>query len=331
MLIEVEKNISVSASVVLSFVFLSLFFIFGEILPKTLGAILPYGFSRIAAPLIFRLLQTMQPLTQTLEALVRGFNRLLGIEENENRETSSQALVDLMDVTEKSGHLNELHADILEKIIHLRKLRLKDICIPRVDVKSCSMTHSLQKVLQQANDWGFSVIPLYREHHDDIEDYLDCGHTLAFSNLNVPVWRCSRKIAFFPENARMDYIVMEFLERELPLALVTDEYGDMAGLVTWNDVMRTMQHEMIQLPYDSQGSSFKIYKGREKVRNIPSIHLDEENDSVTLSGYLISKMDSFPAVGDEIAIDGFLYTMTSCSKKQIEEVMVRKIPPGVSE
>ena len=326
LILKVERDYSASAGLLVSLMSLFLLVIFGEILPKTLASVIPLRFSRFFSWWIYRLSLILSPFILILEKLIEGVNRMLGINKpGEPDKIDAKHLVDLVDVGENEGWLHGMQGDLMETLIKLKDVRLGDVMIPRVDVQSCSIESSVESVLEKVKEWGREWMPLYLEHHDDIAYYVDCVNLLGEKNIAQTVEPFAIKLKVFPELARMDLVLRSFLEEETPLALVVDEFGEMVGMVTWDDVMKNLLrkfnviHEKI-----SKGVGVQVVEGRTKLSSLDFLDIDMKGDSLTLSGYLIEKFDGIPKVGEVYHAGSVNFMVLRSGKKNIEEVMLMK-------
>lgn len=320
-ILQVESSSSAGKSLALSVFFLLLVVLCGEIIPKTIASVSPLYISRLSAPVIYRLTQVLSPLTYGLEKIVHAINRLLGLESSEKSHVDSEHLIDLVDVSELHGSLQESSADMVEKLIRLNDVALKEVCIPRVDVKSCKLGDSVEKVLKKAADWKFFCFPLYDKHHDDISHFVNIADTLGCKlKKNTAIKTLAKPIPYLPELAKMDYVLREFLEKEWSIALVVDEYGDMAGLITWNKIMDYLNIELQNLALNDEPQSHTLVLGRQNIRDLGLIEELKENESVTVSGFLTQLLDRVPVEGEEISYKSMRFKVLKAGEKGVEEV-----------
>lgn len=323
---KVEAEVSASAGFMVSLLSLFAVVIFGEILPKTIASVIPLQFSRYVAWVILKLTQTLTPVIQVMEIMIKGINRLLGIDkEDDVAKVDAKHLVDLVDVGSNVGWLDGIQGELMQTLIKLKDVRLIEIAIPRVDVQSCSLNASVEEVLKKTREWGREWMPLYREDHDDVEYYVDCVKLLGVKDMHQTVESYATRLRIFPELARMDLVLRVFLEEEIPLALMVDEFGEMAGIVTWDDIMKNLRvkfnhiHEKIK-----NGTQVQILPGRTKLSTLEFLELDKSIDSVTISGYLIDKFDRIPKVGEVYHAEKVDFMVLRAGHKSIEEVMLMK-------
>jgi len=323
---KIEKEISASAGFLASLVSLLLVIIFGEILPKTIASVIPLPFSRCFAWFIYRLNLSLNPIIHLMEILINSINRIFKIDQNDHGDKIDvKHLVELVNVGESTGWLMGIQGELMETLIKLKHVRLMEITIPRVDVQSCSLDSSVAEVLQNTRSWGREWMPLYQEHHDDVAYYVDCVKLLGLKDVQQSVKPFATKLKVFSELARMDLVLRVFLEEELPLALVVDEFGEMAGMVTWDGVMKSLRRKL-NIIHDSMSKdvAVQILSGRTKISRLEFLALDYKGDSVTLSGYLIDKFDGIPEVGAVYETGSASFMVLRADEKGIKEVMFSK-------
>ncbi|MBF0245363.1 MAG: DUF21 domain-containing protein, partial [Planctomycetes bacterium] len=165
---ELEKHGSMTESIVLSLVFLFVLVFFSEILPKTMASSYPLRCSRLAAPLISALTRVLAPATGVLESMVRGFNRLIGIKKGEDPSVDPEMLREVLEVGRGTGALHEGGAELLGRLIGLREIRLKEICTPRVDMRTCPRNATVAEVLVLARKWRLHTIPLHDPADEEV-------------------------------------------------------------------------------------------------------------------------------------------------------------------
>jgi Mg2+/Co2+ transporter CorB len=314
---EIEDLYGASAGVLSGFVFLMLVIIFGEIVPKTLAGVLPLPFSRKTAWGMVQVMRTLKPLVHLLEKVMVGLNRLLGVNRVDEEKLSSEHLQDLVGVSERDGFFTGMQGEVMVAIMSLHQLRLKEIRTPRVDVLSCPRDMPICEVIAQGKAWGATLIPLYDEHHDDAEMYIDMVRLMGRESDRAPVAPWAYKMPVFSEMSRMDLVLRAFLENEHRLALVVDEYGEMSGIVTWNDVMKCMRRRV-----SGDRRAMKAVSGRTRVRDLDGFWDVEVGESVTLAGLIMEHLDRIPKLGEEVEILGTHLMVSKATDRSIEEVLL---------
>jgi putative hemolysin len=318
---EMERRVDVSAGVFVGIFFLLVVIIFGEILPKALAGVIPLLFARRSAWLILKVMQLLSPLVSVLKSVVEGINRLFGLTRKVSQTVSSGHLQDLVGVSGREGWFKGMHGEVLLTVMELHQLRLKDIFTPRVDVLSFSEDDNIGELLQQSRHWGASLIPLYKGHHDDISSYVDTVRLLGQEKNKHKAKTMAIPIPIFSELARMDLVLRAFLEQKHRLALVVDEYGEMSGIVTWNDVMKCLKRR-VSCSESHKDRLFLTVSGRTKVKELDFFSGLDVGEAVTLSGLLSSHVGHIPIVGEEFDIEGVHLVVSKASTRSVIEVAV---------
>ncbi len=321
---ELESRYGGSVGLLVSFSFLILLIVFGEIAPKTLAGVLPLAFSRRIAWLMLLSMRVLGPLVLVLEKLLLGINRLLGMERSEEQEVSSEHLQDLVGVSGREGHFQGMQGEVMVGVMALHQLRLKEISTPRVDVLSCPKSLSVAEVIALGKQWGTTFFPLYDEHHDDAESYIDTVRLMGREDDPSPVEAWAYPMPIFSEMSRMDFVLRAFLENEHRLALVVDEYGEMSGIVTWKDVMKCMRRRVGQ-----EVRQKMVVHGRTKVKDLDGFWCEEVGESITLAGLIMDRLDRIPKIGEEVDVAGVKLMVSKATDRSIEEVLLFR-PSGRS-
>jgi len=326
-IVKVNNSVSVGAGVLLSVFFLMCVLLFGEIIPKTIATVLPVPFSKKTASVMNVMVTALSGVTFVLHHTVVGINRLFGIDKDEEEGIHSDHLEDLVDVSELNGSVSGINADIIVQLIKMNAIRLKEIAKPRVDVLACSVNDSLSKVRETCMEWGYHTVPLYGNHSEEIVRYVELSETIGVEDQNVKVIKFAKRLPFLPELMMMDQVLRLFLENEYRLAVVVNEYGEMSGLVSWEAVVACVNSQMQDIKLSEEKDEIRILSGRESLREVFSKQEieDEDMDSVTLSGFLISHLEHFPKEGEVVIIKHRKFVITKANKKNIEEVLVSAV------
>lgn len=315
------EEVAPGAGVIAGAGFLMAVIIFGEIVPKTLASVAPLGFSRTTAPFLLVVSTVLGPLTRALSSVINGINRLFGIPIEEAEGVQTEELVDLVDITASKGWLRGLQTEVIFGVMQLHEMKLREIMTPRVDVDSGHEEETVGQILERARERGFTLIPLHREHHDLIETFIDASGLIGHKDLDVPVGPYAEPLPVFPELASMDQVLKAFLDHRHRVALVVDEYGEMSGLVTWNDVMKCLRRRVAPAPTRREGSAILLL-GRTLLKDVPPFEHLDPGDAVTLGGFISDGLDRIPRTGETICLEGVDMVVTKATPKAVDEVMV---------
>lgn len=206
----------------------------------------------------------------------------------------------------------------------------------RVDVKAINITESFEEVTAMINEYNFSRIPVYEENLDDIEGILYIKDLLPLikdfdgqSN-----WKdLIRKAYFVPETKKIDDLLEEFKSKRLHIAVVADEFGGTAGIVTLEDIIEEIFGEINdefdenELIYSRLSDNVYVFEGKFpltdlcKVAELPDSSFDKvKADSDSLAGLILQIHGKIPKNGDKIVHEDFEFIIESVSKSRIKRV-----------
>jgi CBS domain containing-hemolysin-like protein len=212
--------------------------VFSEIIPKTLGAV----YTRGLAGFVGRTLKVMIWLMGPVLVIARALTRLL-IRGN-NRGFSIGELAAVIETASREGALSIEQSKLFANLLRFHEIQVEDVMTPRTVMVSLPASTTIDEMLALPEAEAFSRIPLYRGDHDNIVGYVlqrevikavatGCDRTLKLEGFMREIW-------FVPELISVGVALQQFLERREPIAMVTDEHGGLAGLVTLEDLTETV-------------------------------------------------------------------------------------------
>jgi len=321
------------ASMVLTVVIL----IFAEVAPKTVAALHP---ERIAFPASFVLtvlLKILYPLVWLINVFTNLLLKPFGIKaraeviERLNRE-------ELRTLLQEGGHISNDHQRMLVNILDLEQATVDDVMIPRQEIVGIDLDEPWDVILTQLTQTLYTRMPVYRESIDQVEGLLHIRSIIAklseggltFSDLK----RSIRTPYFIPEGTSLMQQLLEFQSRERRMGLVVDEYGDIQGMVTLDDILEEIVGE-----YTAEG--------KERSRNVR--HLDDdtylvdgttsirmlnrrmgwelpEDEANTLNGLLLEVLEVIPAGKTSVRIGNQVMTIVEIKDNVIGKVLIRSVP-----
>ncbi|MBI5448656.1 MAG: HlyC/CorC family transporter [Gammaproteobacteria bacterium] len=319
------------ATVLLIFVIL----IFGEIAPKTVAALHPLRIALvISAPIRF-LLMICYPLVWLVNMVTNGFLRLIGVKINKN---TSEALNsdELRTLVHEAGAiLPSMHKNMLLSLLDLEKLTVDDIMLPKGDIKGIDLTWSTQQIISHVVTSSHLTLPVYQEHIDEVKGMLRVGDVisaLTHEKLTKEVILENMRPAYFiPEKTPLNTQLMNFRHEKQRLALVVDEYGDIQGLVTIEDILEEIVGEfstsiLFQVPQvELQKDGSFIVDASMNIRELnrkQGWQLPIEGPK-TLSGLIIEELGMIPPVGFCLKIADYQLEILSVKERLIKRVRVK--------
>ena len=316
--------------VVITFIIL----LFGEILPKIYANRNNLSFAQFMAGTIYALdayflFYLTRPMSYVTLVLEKRFGQ-------RSSSFSVDELSQALELTEQNDTTQE-EDKILQGIVAFGNTDTKQVMCPRVDVFALSTSMSLDEILPQLIEEGYSRIPVYKERLDKIEGILYSKDLMP--NLHLPNfdWTTLLRPAYFvPENKKLDDLLKEFQQKKIHIAVVVDEYGGTSGVVTLEDLIEEIVGDITD-EFDDEDIEYSIideknYVFEAKVSlkdfyRITDLPIEEEfekakGEAETLGGFIIEVAGQLPRLRQKLNFENISFTIESVDKKRIKRVKV---------
>jgi len=270
-----------------------------------------------------------------LSALEKGLRRLLGVQHGL---TPADAEERLRHLVEGNQDLEEDEREMIASVIELGEQPVREILVPRIDIIAAPETSTVRDVLDRIVETGHSRIPIFDATIDNITGVVYAKDLLRFlrdGSQTAPVQPLAREASYVPETKKVDELLHEMQHNRVHLAVVVDEYGGTAGLITIEDLIEEIVGE-IQDEYDVEEAMIEeindteaLFDARVSIRDVNDtldLEIDDE-DFDTLGGLLYHELGKVPNVGDEVRVDGALVTVLSTAGRRVRKVRVTKVRP----
>jgi len=317
--------------------------VFGELVPKQIGLAhserVAFTFSR----LIEVLGRLFAPLVAFLTIVTRSISRLFRADVTADERISSEELRLIIEQGGEQGVLEAEEEQMIHAVIELGEQRVHEVMVPRTDMVTLSGTVTFEEAIETIVAEGHSRIPVYEESIDEIVGILYAKDLLPFvvrPNGDRPELRTLlRTPVFVPESMTVDDLLHELQRRKVHLAIVLDEYGGTAGLVTIEDLIEEIVGE-IQDEYDVEEPMIVRLSddevrvdGRAAVDDLQDLFdttfgLEDEDEYDTVGGLIYHRIGGIPKPGDEVRVDGLLLTVESTDGRRVGKVLVVRVGNG---
>jgi Mg2+/Co2+ transporter CorB len=307
--------------------------IFAELAPKTVAAFHP---EKIALPASFPLavlLKLFYPLVWLINNIVNLILKPMGIKTNaEMLELLNHE--ELKTLVREGGQISNDHQRMLLNILDLEQAEIDDVMVPRGEIVGIDLDDDWDDILQQLSQTIYTRLPVYRDSIDQIEGFLHIRtilsklshHSLQFDDLLHSV----RKPYFIPEGTSLTQQLLEFQQKERRFGLVVDEYGDIQGLVTLDDILEEIVGEYTTEGRDRSRIVRKLGDGNFLVDGTAGLRVlnrrmgwDLPHDEAhTLSGLLIEELEVIPEGKASVRIGNHLMTIVDIQDNMIRKVMI---------
>jgi putative hemolysin len=316
--------------------------IFGELVPKTLALAFPERFALTVARPIDVIGRILAPLVAFLTAVTRLLTRPFGADVSTESQITAEELRLIVERGGQQGILEAEEEQMINAVIELGDRRLHEVMIPRIDIVGLPATATFEQAIDTFVEEGHSRVPVYDESIDEVLGILYAKDLLQYLKSSAAPRPAIRSIlrtpVFAPESMTIDDLLHDFQRKKVHIAIVLDEYGGTAGLVSIEDLLEEIVGE-IQDEYDVEeemivrlsADEIRI-DGRVAVDELAelfdtSIELEDEDEYDTIGGLVFHRIGRVPVPGDQVEVDGLRLTVESTDGRRVSKVLaVRERP-----
>ena len=316
--------------------------VFGELVPKRIAMQkaerLSFAFIGILRVVAF----LFRPFVRLLSGTTNLIVRLFGVDPHADEENVTEEEIRLMvDVSEEKGVIEGQQRDMLDNIFEFDDITAEDIMTPRIDVEALEVGESIADAIRLCVEHGYSRLPVYEEDIDHIVGLLYVKDLLPYVGQPVPqevtVRSLMRETYFVPATKKCSELFGEMSEKHIQMAMVVDEYGGVAGIVTMEDLLESIVGS-IQDEFDNEeeevtktGDNTYDLDGSldiEEVDELLHIHLPE-GDYDTLAGFLMNELGHIPdaEARECVTWQNVTFTVTEMEDLRIVTVHAEVTPP----
>lgn len=307
--------------------------IFGEITPKNLALKNSESISLFVAPIILFLVRIFTPILFILNNISNLLSALLGQRNDDKKPTITQdELKTIVDVSNQEGVLETDETEMIQNIFEFKDLTVDDIMIQRRDIVAISADMSYDEIIDVFKNRQLSRLPIYEDTIDDIIGVL-YAKDLFFteqSKEDFDIKTVMREPVFVNEFVKISDFFKKMQQVKTHIAIVLDEYGGVAGIVTMEDLVESIVGDIYD-EYDQQDEEVRklkeniyVINGNSKLTEIQDLLQVElvSKDYESLGGYLMDKMGKIPTQGDIYEDENFKFVISSMDKNRINKVKV---------
>jgi len=330
-------------SIVIITIILSYFtLIFGELVPKRIAMENAEKFSKFSISIITALAKIMSPFVKFLTWSTDCVSKIFGVSK-ENEETVTEEEIRMMvDVGEEKGTIKNEEKEMINNVFELNDTEVSEIMVHRTEMfaldKELTVSDVSKKLVE--GEYRYSRIPVYDEDIDSIVGILYIKELLR-ANSNTKIKKIMKDALFVPESKRIDELFKEMQKNKVQIAIVADEYGGTAGMVTMEDVLEEIvgdifdEYDPVENEYEKIDENTYIVDGQmnisdfEKLMDIKEI----ETEYDTVSGYLLELLDRIPTEEENpiVETDNLVFKIEEFDERRIAKVKVCKIVPVANE
>lgn len=308
--------------------------LFGEITPKTMATLHAEKMSLIYAPIIHLFMKIMTPVIFIINGLSSGILLLLRVDPNARTDQMTESeLRTIVDVSHEDGVIESDEKEMIYNVFDLGDARAKDVMVPRVHVTFADVNSTYKELIDIFREDKFTRLPIFEDTTDNVIGTINMKDLLLYDNTREFHIRDILREAYFTyEYKSISELLVEMRQASFNIAIVLDEYGETAGLITLEDILEEIVGE-IHDEYDENEEDFVKQLNEYEYIVEGSTNLDDLNDRLDLSfesedydslgGFIIEHLDRLPEVGDSIVTDdGIKLVVETLDKNRIENVHV---------
>ena len=318
------------ASTVSTIVMTLLVLTFGEIAPKTIAKQAPEKFVLFATPLISALVVILKPFSFIFKQLQNLLSKMFKAEEDQGM--TEEELISIIEEAAEDGDLDEEESTLIKSAIEFNELEVGDIFTPRIDITAVRSDISKEELAKIYTESGYSRIPIYDDDLDNIHGIVYYKDFFSDAqNTDVTISDIVKPVMYVTKTQKINDVLKDLQEKQMHMAIVTDEYGSTAGIVTLEDILEEIvgeiwdEHDEIIEEIKKVGECEYIVSGManlEKLFEELDIELDEEMDAITVNGWAMNILDRIPEEGDSFEELGLTVRVLKMDGRRIEDLHI---------
>jgi len=310
-----------------------LILVFGEVIPKTLGVRFSRRFSMIIAEPFFWYYKLIFPVQFIFQRISRGVLRLIGIKSGKARKLKGPELAELVDAGGEQGILQETEYALLKNVFAFGDLTVVEVMTPRQEIFSLPSEMEYSELKRKFLESGFSRIPIFQKSPESIIGTITAKDILKLDAAPAPraINNVLRRPFCVPPQKRLDDLLIDFLNKRMHMALVVNEYGEVMGLVTIEDLLDEIFGESVE---DAAGEEELVEVGENRWEVLGRMEIRAFNEKMetglnspgikTIAGFLLNEFGRVPSVGDELSKEGYSFRVKEIRRRQIQKIEVEK-------
>ncbi|MCB5474590.1 hemolysin family protein [Blautia luti] len=311
-----------------------LILIFGEITPKNYATINSEKITLRYIPVFKFLMTIMTPVIFIINLFSRGVMRLMRVDPDAaSKAMTEEELRTIVDVSHEDGVIESDEKEMIYNVFDLGDATAKDIMVPRVHVTFADVASTYDELIDIFREDKFTRLPVYKDSQNNIVGIINMKDLLLYNkDTEFVIDNFLRKPHFTYERKSISDLLVEMKDSTFNIAIVLDEYGDMAGLITLEDILEEIVGEIHDEYDEKEDELVQKISDREYIIE-GSMHLDDVNDHLhteldsedydSLGGFIIEHLDRLPVAGDEVITEeGIRLIVEKLDKNRIEQVHV---------
>lgn len=333
-----------SVSIIIVTLILSYFsLVFGELVPKRVAMKYSNKIANVAVGFIKVLSVLTAPFVKFLTFSTNTVSKIFGVSENEEEVVTEEDIRDLVDVSEEKGAIEEEEKEMINNVFEFNDKVVSEVMKHRTEVFAMDINSDINELLDELDKNKYSRVPIFEDTIDNIKGLLYVKDLFKYvrSNKKIRIKEVLRKAYFVSENKPINEVFKELQVKQVQLAIVVDEYGGTAGIITMEDIIEELVGNIFD-EYDEEEIEYEVIddntfrvNGNMTIYDFEKIVKVEipEGDYDTISGYLIEQLGRIPNEKEKplIETENATYKIEKYKDQRIWLVKVCKNSPEVEE
>ena len=301
--------------------------IMGEVIPKNIAVKIPDQYSRWAAMPIYLFDKIFLPFRIILTSIINSISKVFDKGGGDEKCVTIDELKMLVEFSEKQGIVDQEERSMIHGILDFKRAQIKEIMLPRVDMKLFDIADPVQELIELARETKETKFPIYEETPDNIIGMVHAKD--IFLNPNVQLKDILKPVQFVPEPKSIEGLLRQFRREGSQLAIVVDEHGGTAGLITLEDIIEEIvgeiqdEHEKPRETIDKIDENKYLISGNLSLRDwSDTFGVEIEPMGVdTIGGLVIALLEHIPQKGDSVKYEDFVFTVEGVRKRRITSIL----------
>ena len=251
---------------------------------------------------------------------------------DKNDVVSEKEIEFLIDYSDEKGLMESEKTEMLQNVFSLGQTVVREIMIPKADMTLLNVSSSLEQAMDVFARSRYSRLPIYEDDDDNIigvvhqKDIFDLLYKKEVKTLRELV----RPVMFIPETQKINQLLSELLKKHIHMAIILNEYGSIAGLVTLEDIIEEIVGEIVDehektvndiVPLEQGGWIVDGAASLEKIEDLLGIQMIAEN-SISIGGFLSEKLQHLPKKGERVLYEGYHFQVQQASPRRVLQVLI---------
>jgi magnesium and cobalt exporter, CNNM family len=333
---------STTALIIVTVVLALFTIVFAELVPKSLALSNPERYALVLAVPVDFIARLLGPVIALLTGVTRAVTGVFGVTRNQEAEITAEELRLIVERGGEQGVLEAEEEQMINAVIELGERRVHEVMVPRVSIAGLSVEATFEEAIDLVIQEGHSRVPVYEDSIDEVVGILYAKDLLPYlksdAEAHPPLRKLLRPPVLVPESMTIDDLLHELQRRKVHLAIVLDEYGGTAGMVTIEDLLEEIVGE-IQDEYDVEepmivklSDTEARVDGRADVDALDdlfddlNLELEDAEEYDTVGGLVFHRIGKVPSPGDRVQLDGLSLTVESTDGRRVGKVLVVRNP-----